>query len=109
MAYRQEYYEGEAEDRAEVLSLDEKAEVPAGYYPKTLMTKDLVPLEPKVSEHKFYAEGVGPGPRDRPLGRRRPRGAHFIHAWRLATTFWVPRLKNPGAGPDRRSDGIRHR
>ena len=59
MAYRQEYYEGEAEDRAEVLSLDEKAEVPAGYYPKTLMTKDLVPLEPKVSEHKFYAEGVG--------------------------------------------------
>ena len=59
MAYRQEYYEGEAEDRAEVLSLDEKAEVPAGYYPETLMTKDLVPLEPKVSEHKFYAEGVG--------------------------------------------------
>ena len=59
MAYRQEYYEGEAEDRAEVLSLDEKAEVPAGYYPKTLMTKDLVPLEPKVSEHKFYAQGVG--------------------------------------------------
>lgn len=59
MAYRQEYYEGEAEDRAEVLSLSEKAEVPTGYYPKTLMTKDLVPLEPKVSEHKFYAEGVG--------------------------------------------------
>ena len=59
MEYRQEYYEGEAEDRAEVLSLEEKAEVPTGYYPKTLMTKDLVPLEPKVSEHKFYAEGVG--------------------------------------------------
>lgn len=59
MAYRQEYYEGEAEDRAEVLSLDEKVEVATGYYPRTLMTKDLVPLEPKVSEHKFYAEGVG--------------------------------------------------
>ncbi len=59
MTYRQEYYEGEAEDRAEVLSLDEKAEVQTGYYPKTLMTKDLVPLEPRVSEHKFYAEGVG--------------------------------------------------
>ena len=59
MAYRQEYYEGEAEDEAEVLSLDEKAEVPIGYYPETVMTKDLVPLEPKVSEHKFYAEGVG--------------------------------------------------
>ena len=24
-----------------------------------LMTKDLVPLEPKVGELKFYAEGVG--------------------------------------------------
>ncbi len=59
MAYRQEYYEGEAEDEAVVLSLDEKAEAPHGYYPQTLMTKDLVPLEPKVSEHKFYAEGVG--------------------------------------------------
>jgi len=60
LAYRQEYLEGEAEDRAEVLSLDEKVQVPAGYYPHTLMTKDLVPTEPKVSEHKFYAEGVGP-------------------------------------------------
>jgi hypothetical protein len=57
--YRQEYLKGEAEDRAEVLSLDEKAQAQAGYYPKTLMTKDLVPLEPKVTELKFYAEGVG--------------------------------------------------
>ncbi|MEJ7875046.1 MAG: hypothetical protein WKF62_00185, partial [Solirubrobacterales bacterium] len=46
MEYRQEYYEGEAEDEAAVLSLDEKAEAPAGYYPQALMTKDLVPLEP---------------------------------------------------------------
>ena len=60
MTYRQEYYEGEAEDIAEVLSLDEKAEAPFGYFEQTLMTKDLVPLEPKVSEHKFYAHGVGP-------------------------------------------------
>ena len=60
MTYRQEYYEGEAEDKAEVLSLDEKVEVPAGYYPHALMTKDLVPTEPKVSEHKFYVEGIGP-------------------------------------------------
>jgi len=59
MTYRQEYYEGEAEDEAEVLSLDEQAEAPFGYFESTLMTKDLVPLEPKVSEHKFYAEGVG--------------------------------------------------
>jgi hypothetical protein len=30
MAYRQEYYEGEAEDAGEILSLDERAEVPSG-------------------------------------------------------------------------------
>ena len=47
MTYRQEYYEGEAEDRAEVLSTDEKVEVPTGYYEDALMTKDLVPLEPR--------------------------------------------------------------
>ena len=60
MAYRQEYYEGEAEDRAEVLSTDEQVEVPFGHFEGALMTKDLVPLEPKVSEYKLYARGVGP-------------------------------------------------
>jgi hypothetical protein len=60
MAYRQEYYEGEAEDRAEVLSTDEKVEVPFGYFEGALLTKDLVPLEPKVSEYKLYARSIGP-------------------------------------------------
>ncbi len=60
MAYRQEYYKGEAEDRAEVLSTDEQVEVPFGYFEGALMTKDLVPLEPKVSEYKLYARGIGP-------------------------------------------------
>jgi hypothetical protein len=59
MTYRQEYYEGEAEDEGKVLSLDEMAQAPAGFYPETVMTRDTNPLEPKVSEHKFYAEGVG--------------------------------------------------
>ena len=59
LSYRQEYYAGEAEDEAEVLSLDEQAEVPFGHFTDVLMTKDLVPLEPKVNEHKFYARGVG--------------------------------------------------
>ncbi|HLL98277.1 MAG TPA: hypothetical protein VK276_04315 [Rubrobacteraceae bacterium] len=60
MAYRQEYYKGEAEDKAEVLSTDEQVEVPFGYFQGVLMTKDLVPLEPKVSEYKLYARDVGP-------------------------------------------------
>jgi hypothetical protein len=59
MTYRQEYYEDEAEDEAKVLSLDEMAQPPAAFYPETLMTRDTNPLEPRVSEHKFYAEGVG--------------------------------------------------
>jgi hypothetical protein len=60
MTYRQEYYAGEAEDEGEVLSLDERAEVPFGSFDNLLMTKDTTPLEPDILEHKFYAEGVGP-------------------------------------------------
>ena len=60
MSYRQEYYKGHAEDSAEVLSLDEWTEVPAGAYKHLLMTKEFTPLEPDVLEHKFYARGVGP-------------------------------------------------
>jgi hypothetical protein len=57
--YRQEYYAGDAEDAAAVLSLDEKVEVPFGSYDGVLMTKDFTPLEPDVLEHKFYARGIG--------------------------------------------------
>jgi hypothetical protein len=60
MRYRQEYYEGEAEDRAEILSLDERLEVPFGSFDGVLKTKDTTPLEPDVVEHKFYAKDVGP-------------------------------------------------
>lgn len=60
LAYRQEYYEGEAEDNGEVLSLDEMAEVPAGQYDEALLTKDTITIEPDVQEYKLYAPGVGP-------------------------------------------------
>jgi hypothetical protein len=60
MTYRQEYYAGEAEDEGEILSLDERAEVPFGSFDNLLMTKDTTPLEPVILEHKFYAEGIGP-------------------------------------------------
>jgi hypothetical protein len=57
-----EYYEGEAEDRAGVITVgEEQVEVPLGFYDSdVLMTRDLVPTEPKVQELKFYAPGVGP-------------------------------------------------
>jgi hypothetical protein len=60
LAYRQEYYAGEAEDRAEVLSVEEQVEVPLGHYTGALLTKDLTPLEPRLVEYKLYAPGVGP-------------------------------------------------
>jgi hypothetical protein len=60
LRYREEYRKGEAEDRARIVGLREKAEVPAGYYPRVLMTRNLNPLSPRDLEFKFYARGVGP-------------------------------------------------
>jgi hypothetical protein len=60
LTYRQEYYAGEAEDAARVLSLDEMVTVPVGFFDNALMTKDFTPLDPKLLEYKFYARGVGP-------------------------------------------------
>jgi hypothetical protein len=59
-AYRQEFYEGEAEDNGAVLSVDEQAEVPAGHYENVLLTRDTITIEPDVLEYKLYAPGVGP-------------------------------------------------
>lgn len=60
LSYRQEYYKGEAEDRASIVSTDEQVEVPSGHYRPALMTRDENPLEPKILEFKFFAKGVGP-------------------------------------------------
>jgi hypothetical protein len=59
LAYRQEYYKGQAEDGAQVLSLGRKATVPSGVFDNLVITKEFTPLEPDVVEHKFYAPGVG--------------------------------------------------
>jgi hypothetical protein len=58
--YRQEYYRGEAEDMAQVLSVTERARVPVGSYTGVVKTKDTTPLEPQVLEYKYYARGIGP-------------------------------------------------
>ena len=57
--YRQEYLKGEAEDQAAVISLAERATVPAGSYQGLVMTEETTPLEPGVREHKYYARGIG--------------------------------------------------
>lgn len=60
LAYRQEYYKGEAEDNGEVLSTEEMAEVPFGQFGNVLLTKDTIAIELDVLEYKLYAKGVGP-------------------------------------------------
>jgi hypothetical protein len=61
LAYRQEYYAGQAEDRAKVLGTDATAGVPFGSFEGVLKTEDTNPLsEPPQVEHKFYARDVGP-------------------------------------------------
>jgi hypothetical protein len=58
-AYRQEYYKREAEDMARALKLDGSAKVPYGSFDNVLVTDEWTPLEPNISEHKYYAPGVG--------------------------------------------------
>jgi hypothetical protein len=64
-SYRQEYYKGEAEDMAEVISLrgtglNDAVSTPYGSFSEdVLVTKDWNPLEPEILEHKYYAPGVG--------------------------------------------------
>ena len=60
MTYRQEFYAGHAEDRAAIVSLDERVTVPAGRYRHVLFTRETNPLEPRAVEYKFLARGVGP-------------------------------------------------
>jgi len=57
--YRQEYYACEAEDMAEVVSLDESVTVPYGSFNDCLQTREFTPLEPDVNEYKYYAQGIG--------------------------------------------------
>jgi hypothetical protein len=59
LTYREEYSKGIAEDQSRVLALDAQAEVRAGHFTHVLMTEDFSPIEPRVSELKFYAKGSG--------------------------------------------------
>jgi hypothetical protein len=64
-SYRQEYYRGEAEDMAEVISvngaaLNDAVSTPYDSFGEdVLVTKDWNPLEPEILEHKYYAPGIG--------------------------------------------------
>lgn len=59
LAFREEYYKGEAEDNGEVLSTEEMADVPFGHFENVLLTKETITIEPDVLEYKLWAKGVG--------------------------------------------------
>lgn len=59
-AYQQEFAPGIAEDKAEVVALNESVSTPAGDFTGCLKTKDINPLDtPPLVEFKFYCPGVG--------------------------------------------------
>jgi len=57
--YRQEFHEGEAEDRGRVLDVDATLSIGYGELHGLLKTEDTTPLEPGLVEHKYYAPGIG--------------------------------------------------
>jgi hypothetical protein len=58
-SYRQEYAPGVAEDRADVLNLNESVTVRKGSFSGCLKTKDYSPLKPDLVENKVFCPGVG--------------------------------------------------
>lgn len=59
MAYRQEYYFDEAEDKAEVAEIGLTVTVLTGTYTNCIKTYETSDLDPDLKEHKYYAPHVG--------------------------------------------------
>jgi hypothetical protein len=57
--YRQEYYEGEAEDWGKVIRLNESVSTPGGSFSGCIVTEDWNGLESGSLENKTYCAGVG--------------------------------------------------
>ena len=57
--FRQEYYQGHAEDHFRVLGLHASARTPAARSNDALLTEEWTPLEPGVLDHKLYVRGIG--------------------------------------------------
>lgn len=59
LKYYQEIAPGVAEDRAEIISVNEVLDTPAGNFQNVLNTEETNPLKPEEKESKFYAPGIG--------------------------------------------------
>lgn len=59
LKYYQELAKVKDEGRAEVVSLDDVIDTPAGEFQQVLKTEETTTLEPGEKEYKFYAPGLG--------------------------------------------------
>jgi hypothetical protein len=59
MRYYQEIAPGVAMDRAEVVSLDETCETPAGTFPNCLKVRESTALDVLETEYKYHAPDIG--------------------------------------------------
>jgi hypothetical protein len=59
LKYYQETAPGIAEDRAEIMSVNDTLDTPAGTFKQVLKTEETNPLKPGEKESKFYAPGIG--------------------------------------------------
>jgi hypothetical protein len=59
LKYYQEIAPGVAEDRAEIISVNDTLNTPAGTFKQVLKTEETNPLKPGEKEFKFYAPGIG--------------------------------------------------
>jgi hypothetical protein len=59
LKYYQEIAPGVAEDRAEIVSINDTLDTPAGTFSNVLKTEETNPLKPGEKEFKFYAPRIG--------------------------------------------------
>jgi hypothetical protein len=59
LKYYQEIAPGVAEDRAEIVSVNDTLDTPAGTFSNVLKTEETNPLRPGEKEFKFYAPRIG--------------------------------------------------
>src|SRR5918993_1980346 len=59
LKYYQEIAPGVAEDRAEIVSVNDTLDTPAGTFEQVLKTEETNPLKPGEKEFKFYAVEIG--------------------------------------------------
>ncbi len=57
--FRQEWFQGQAEDVFKPIDLSASIDVPFGHFQHTLRTQETTALEPDVVDNKYYARGIG--------------------------------------------------